>query len=128
ASYTREFGNNNAIRVQFDVPRAFPRLSPVAELQLLRITQEALTNVRRHAMATEVVVKLENTSQAVEMIVRDNGQGFTPSDFEESPTGYHGLNIIRERVEGIGGSLNISTAPGEGTELRVSLPIEKVRL
>ncbi len=128
ANYAREFGDNNGIRVKFNVSRPFPPLSPVAELQLLRITQEALTNVRRHAQATDVVVKLEKTSQAVEMLIKDNGQGFTLSDLEESPPGYHGLNIIRERAEGLGGSLNISTAPGEGTEVRVSLPIEKVRL
>ncbi|MBA7573125.1 hypothetical protein ES708_14920 [subsurface metagenome] len=128
ANYTREFGDNNGIRVKFNVSRPFPPLSPVAELQLLRITQEALTNVRRHAQATDVVVKLEKTSQAVEMLIKDNGQGFTLSDLEKSPPGYHGLNIIRERAEGLGGSLNISTAPGEGTEVRVSLPIEKVRL
>ncbi len=128
ASYIREFGANNGIKVHFDVPKAFSQLSPVAELQLLRIVQEALTNVRRHALATEVEVKLENTSEAVEMIVRDNGQGFTLADLEKSPPGYHGLNIIRERAEGLGGSLDISTAPGEGTALRVSLPTEKVRL
>ena len=128
ANYTREFGDNNAIRVQFNAQKAFPQLSPVAELQLLRITQEALTNVRRHAQATQIVVKLEKTSQAVEMLIRDDGQGFTLSDLEKSPPGYHGLNIIKERAEGLGGSLNISTAPGEGTEVRVSLPIEKVRL
>jgi signal transduction histidine kinase len=128
SNYTREFGDNNGIKVQFNVPKAFPRLSPVAELQLLRITQEALTNVRRHAMATEVGVKLKRTSDAVEMIVKDNGQGFDLSDLEKAPPGYHGLNIIKERAEGLGGSLSISTAPGEGTELMVSLPLEKVRL
>ncbi len=128
ANYTREFSANNGIPVQFNVSRAFPQLSPIAELQLLRITQEALTNVRRHAQATEVEVKLEHTSEAVEMIVKDNGQGFTLSDLEESPPGYHGLNIIRERAEGLGGSLSISSAPGEGTAVMVSLPTEKVRL
>jgi len=124
----REFGKKNDIQVQFDVSRAFPQLSPVAELQLLRIVQEALTNVRRHALATEVAVKLENTPQAVEMMVRDNGQGFTLLDPEDLPPGYHGLAIIRERAEELGGTLTLSTAPGEGTEVRVSLPIEKVRL
>jgi len=127
-NYTKEFGHNNGIRVQFDAPKGFPQLSPVAELQLLRIIQEALTNVRRHALATEVGVKLEKNPQAVELIIKDNGQGFVLSDLEKSPPGYHGLNIIKERAEGLGGSLNISTAPGEGTEVRVSLPIEKVRL
>jgi len=128
ANYTREFSDNNGIKVKFDVSRPFPQLSPVAELQLLRITQESLTNVRRHAQATEVEVKLGQTSQAVEMLIRDNGQGFDLSNLEESPPGYHGLNIIRERAEGLGGSLDISTAPGEGTAVMVSLPVEKVRL
>jgi len=127
-NYIREFGDNNGIKVQFDYPKPFPHLSPVAELQLLRIAQESLTNVRRHALATEVEVKLESTKEAVEMIVKDNGQGFSLSDLEESPPGYHGLNIIKERAETLGGNLNISTAPGEGTALMVSLPLEKVRL
>ncbi len=128
ANYIREFGANNGIKVQFDAPRPFPNLSPVAELQLLRIVQESLTNVRRHAQASEVEVKLEKTAEAVEMIVKDNGQGFTLADFEKAPPGYHGLNIIKERAETLGGNLNISTAPGEGTAVMVSLPLEKVRL
>ncbi len=71
---------------------------------------------------------METTGQAVEMLVKDNGQGFNLADLEKSPPGYHGLNIIKERAEGLGGSVDISTAPGEGTELRISLPAEKVRL
>jgi len=128
ASYTREFGDNNGIRVKFDVSRPFPLLSPVAELQLLRIAQEALTNVRRHAQATEVEVRLKSTGEAVELLVRDNGRGFLFTDLGEPHPGYHGLNIIQERAEGLGGSMDISTFPGKGTELKVSFPFEKVRL
>ena len=127
-NYIREFSSNNGIRIQFDAPKTFTRLSPVAELQLLRIAQEALTNVRRHAMANKVEVKLENTDEAVEMTIQDNGQGFNFLELEEAPPGYHGLNIMVERAEGLGGSVNVSTAPGEGTAIVVSLPIEKVRL
>ena len=127
-NYIREFSHNNGIRVNFAVPRPFTHLSPVAELQLLRISQEALTNVRRHALASEVKVTLETTGQSVEMSIRDNGQGFNLQDLEKIPPGYHGLNIIKERAEGLGGSLDIVTAPGSGTDIRVSLPIEKVRM
>lgn len=127
-NYIREFGSNNGIQVQFEVPKAFTKLSPVAELQLLRIAQEALTNVRRHAMASQVKVKLENTDASVEMTILDDGHGFDLLDLEKSPPGYHGLNIIKERAEGLGGSVNISTAPGEGTEIKITLPVEKVRL
>jgi len=127
-NYIREFSNNNAIPVKFTAPKSFTRLSPIAELQLLRITQEALTNVRRHSLANEVEVKLKNTSDAIEMMVRDNGQGFNLMDLANAPPGYHGLNIIKERAEGLGGSLNISTAPGKGAELIISLPLAKVRM
>ncbi len=128
SNYVWEFGNNNSILVRFDYSKPFPHLSPVAELQLLRIAQEALTNVRRHALATEVEVKLESDKQVIEMMVKDNGRGFALVDLDKSPPGYHGLNIIKERAESLGGSLNISTAPGEGTTLMVRLPLEKVRL
>lgn len=127
-NYIREFSHNNGIRVNFDVPRPFTPLSPVAELQLLRISQEALTNVRRHSHASEVEITLETTGQSVVMSIRDNGQGFNLQDLEKIPPGYHGLNIIKERAEGLGGSLDIVTAPGSGTDIRVSLPVEKVRM
>ncbi|MEE8413827.1 MAG: sensor histidine kinase [Dehalococcoidales bacterium] len=128
ANYMREFSSNNGIKVNFEHPRSFLRLSPVAELQLLRISQEALTNVRRHAGATEIEVKLESSNEAIEMIVKDNGAGFELTDLEDAPPGYHGLNIIKERAETLGGDFSISTAPGEGTALMVSLPLDKVRL
>jgi signal transduction histidine kinase len=127
-NYVREFSQNNGIPVNFDIPKSFTKLSPVAELQLLRIAQEALTNVRRHATANQVVVKLDSSNSSVEMTIKDNGQGFTLSDLEKSPPGYHGLTIIKERAEALGGTLLINTGPGQGTELKVSLPVEKVRL
>ncbi|MBI2980488.1 MAG: sensor histidine kinase [Chloroflexi bacterium] len=127
-TYIKEFASNNGLQVKFDVSRPFPQLSPIAELQLLRIAQEALTNVRRHAQASEIAVTLDKTGDAVEMIVRDNGQGFNLDNLEDPPPGYHGLNIIRERAEGLGGNLDISTGPGEGTAVTVTLPIDKVRL
>lgn len=130
SSYVKRFSQQCGIQVNFDVPRVFPQLSPVAELQLLRIAQEALTNVRRHALATEVAIELTDNSHAVLMVIKDNGQGFTmvETDSTSDPSGYHGLSIMKERTEGIGGKLDIATAPGKGTEIRVSLPIEKVRL
>ena len=127
-NYVREFSQNNGIPVDFDIPKSFSKLSPVAELQLLRIAQETLTNVRRHAMANQVMVKLSSSNSLVEMTIKDNGQGFTLSDLEKSPPGYHGLTIIKERAEALGGTLLINTGPGQGTELKVSLPVEKVRL
>lgn len=126
--YIKDFSEKNDIKVEFNIPGDFPRLSPVAELQLLRVIQEAMTNIRRHAQATEAVVKLESDRGAVELAVRDNGRGFSLKKYQDSYAGYHGMDVMRERVESLGGNMQILTAPGEGTEVRVNLPIEKVRL
>ncbi|MFC2003137.1 sensor histidine kinase [Chloroflexota bacterium] len=125
--YTTRFGDKNNIEIQSDFPSTFPQISPVAELQLLRIAQEALTNVRRHARATKVEVKLESNGRDVWMTIKDDGQGFTLPDETEVRPGHHGLNIITERAGLLDGSVDISTVPGEGTEIKISLPIEKVR-
>lgn len=128
SDYIKEFSGRAGIKVKTSFSRVLPGLSPVAELQLLRIAQEALTNIRRHSLATEVTVELQNDVSAIEMMVSDNGKGFDIAEYEEASAGYHGLRIIKERTEGLGGKLRISTAPGEGTEIKVSLPIEKVRI
>lgn len=127
ATYTEEFSRRYGIPVQFDAPKNPLKLPPVVELQLLRIAQEALSNVRRHSQATQVWVKLVNAPAGVEIAVRDNGQGFS-LDSEKDSLHHRGLGIMRERAESLGGTLTITTAPGEGTEIRVNLPGGKVRL
>ena len=127
-NYVNEFSSNNGIPVEFNVSKPFAQLSPVVELQLLRIAQEALTNVRRHATASGVELTLSNTGDEVEMIVKDDGKGFNLEELEKYTPGYHGLNIIKERAEGLGGNLLITTAPGQGTEVKINLPAEKVRM
>jgi len=127
-NYVQEFSSNNGIPVEFNVSKPFAQLSPVVELQLLRIAQEALTNVRRHAMASGVELTLNNSGDEVEMIVKDDGKGFKLEELEKYTPGYHGLNIIKERAEGLGGNFLITTAPGQGTEVKINLPAEKVRM
>ncbi|MBN2240837.1 MAG: sensor histidine kinase [Dehalococcoidales bacterium] len=127
-NYIEDFRGSNNLKVIFDHPKLFPRLSPVAELQLLRITQESLTNVRRHSGATGVEIILETDNDTVDMLIKDNGCGFSLNEIEDSIPGYHGLDIIRERAENIGGEVHISTEPGEGTALMIVMPLDKVRL
>ncbi len=125
AQYIGEFGERTGIRAEFAPPQTPLWLSPPAELQLLRIAQEALTNVRKHSQASEVEVRLENTSQGLEMVVKDNGRGFSTSDSELR---HYGLSIMRERAESLGGILAIISAPGQGTQVKVSLPWTRMRL
>ncbi|WP_239159117.1 sensor histidine kinase [Winogradskya humida] len=95
-----------------------PRHLPTAlEVVLLRTTQEALTNIRRHAEATEVTVVLAYAVGQVRLTVRDNGCGFTGGD---SP-GF-GLNGMRSRAEQAGGTLSVRSAPGQGTTVELEVP------
>ncbi|MDO8567772.1 MAG: ATP-binding protein [Dehalococcoidales bacterium] len=117
SSYTKELGKKTGSQVEFVVSQKLPALHPTAQLQLLRVAQEALTNVRKYAAATQIWVKLENTPQGVELLIKDNGRGFSPS--EQKGTG---LKIIEERVTSISGILTVTSSPGGGTEVRVRVP------
>jgi signal transduction histidine kinase len=90
-------------------------------IALFRIFQEALTNIARHAQATQVEIILEENFAKVEMEIRDNGKGISPGQLAASRS--FGILGIRERVHSLGGNLSISGAPGQGTVVRVSLPL-----
>lgn len=129
AEYLREFQQRTGIATELTVPEGEAHLSPVAELELLRIAQEALTNVRKHSGATKVRVSLKTSPDAVEMVVRDDGKDFPPEYLEgKAGQGQHGLNIMRERAESLGGTLTITSAPGQGAEVKAVFPPRGVRL
>jgi signal transduction histidine kinase len=98
-------------------------LSPDAEVTLLRVTQEALANVRRHANAGRVAVTLSYMDGEATLDVRDDGAGFVPSGDGHGRNGGLGLRGMRERVEALGGRLAVETAPGRGTTVAVTVPV-----
>ena len=98
------------------------QLPPAAEVQILRIVQEALLNVERHAEATEAWITLSSTRGTVDLTVRDNGRGLASDANGGRESGQHGLRVMRERAGSIGGTLDITSGPGQGTEVRVSVP------
>jgi signal transduction histidine kinase len=95
------------------------RLDRDLETVLYRVAQEALTNIVKHARAAHVWVSLSQAGDAVALEIRDDGVGFRP---EEAPTlvqeGHLGLIAMRERVETVGGTWELDSAPGEGTVVR----------
>jgi two-component system sensor histidine kinase DegS len=103
-------------------PRQLPQ---EAELMLFRITQEALTNVRKHSEATEVLVKLEFSEKSVKVVIQDNGRGFEmPSKTAEfTRIGKLGLSGMMERGQLLGGVLTVSSQPGKGTRLNIEAPV-----
>lgn len=103
---------------------AAPRLTPNAEVQLLRIIQEALANVRKHASATAAEVRLQPREGWLEANISDNGAGFAPEALGRPAAPRFGLSTMRERAEAIGGTLTITSAPGEGTTVLARIPLD----
>lgn len=103
------------------------RLLPEAEIALLRIAQEALANVRKHAGAERVMLTLSYLDDVVILDVVDDGRGFDHSTVKgevgAEDRGGFGLTAMRERVEQLGGELLVESSPGEGTTLAVELPL-----
>ncbi|MGH9179049.1 MAG: histidine kinase [Acidimicrobiales bacterium] len=98
------------------------RLGPDRERELLRIVQEALTNAVRHAGATSLEVVLAFGPGAVSATVRDDGRGFDP-EARAIRSRRLGLTSIRERAQAMGGRAVIESAPGQGTTVRVEVPV-----
>ena len=111
-----------AIAPRLDVGGAYRTLEPRMEREILRITQEALSNVLRHAEATETVVELHYDRDALRLSVRDNGRGFVV-DSAVAKQGHFGLLGMKERASSIDGSLEIASAPGEGSVVTLNVPL-----
>ena len=113
------------IGVSFSVQGAPRKIGNVLEHHLLRICEEALANVVKHAHATRVAVVLDFTSREVQLQIRDNGRGFEPISWEVSKRGHFGLLGIKERVASLFGMLSVDSATGRGTRLLVTIPTQR---
>jgi signal transduction histidine kinase/CheY-like chemotaxis protein len=100
------------------------RLPPEIEIACFRIVQEALTNVMRHADASQVFIELRHDAEDLHLAIRDDGLGFdVPAALAAAARGESvGLLGMEERVQLLGGRIEIESAPGQGTEIRVCLP------
>jgi two-component system NarL family sensor kinase len=113
-AFTAETGVRARVRLEgtVDLPQR-------VELELYRIVQEALANVRRHARATEVEIVLRGGPRTVRLAIRDNGSGF---DTAAIPAGHHGIVGMKERARLVGSRLRVASRPGSGTAVTVTVP------
>jgi len=119
AQYTSRY----EIETRLEKPdHPLPRLGPSIEMTFLRIAQEALMNIAKHAHASQVNLSLREEEATVCLTIRDNGMGMESWQQSNRP-GSHGLTIMRERAEAFGGTLYVNSAPGEGTTVEVMIPI-----
>jgi two-component system sensor histidine kinase DegS len=113
-----EFQGRNGIAVRVEVDGIDAGLSAAARASVLRITQEALQNVRKHAAATEVRIGLDGNR----LVIADNGRGFDVMRLASGASRNFGLQFMRERAELMGSELQIESRQGEGTRILLRLP------
>jgi len=111
-------GAQAGIEAHAEVTGTARRLPTGTEVVLLRVCQEALANVRKHAAAQRIRVGLCYTGTTVRLTVTDDGKGFDPA----AVNGGYGLKGMRDRVSQVGGTVEVTSAPGDGTEVRAEVP------
>jgi two-component system sensor histidine kinase DegS len=119
-----EFERDQKIHITVDTKGMERKLSSETQILLFRIAQEALNNIRKHAHASNVAIKLEGGADEIKMTVKDDGHGFKAPDKIEGmvSAGRLGLMGMHERARLLNGDLQIKSAVGEGTEISVRLP------
>ena len=117
----------SGLTVRLVAPAAGQRPSADLEIVCYRLTQEAVTNVLRHARARQVEVELLQDAEGLYLTIRDDGIGFDPAAAWQHTTdgGCLGLLGMRERVELVGGQFSLDSAPGQGTVVRASFPLSQ---
>lgn len=124
----KEFFNDYEAKYNFDIDfvvfGAEKKYDLTLEIALFRLVQEALTNVRKHAAVKKALVKLEHRGDMLTLVVKDNGLGFDPEAIEMAAGESYGIIGMKERVELLGGEIDILSAPGAGTQVIIKVPVE----
>jgi two-component system, NarL family, sensor histidine kinase UhpB len=116
-------GAQGGPRVRRDLQAELPPLSADVELVIYRVAQESLTNALRHSGAREVTLSLTADAENVALGVTDDGKGM-PTQLSRDSSGIAGM---RERALLVGGMLSVASVPGQGTEVRLTIPIDQER-
>jgi signal transduction histidine kinase len=114
---------DSGVEVQFDCDEAMGRLPKNLETAIYRVTQEALTNTKKHSGSNSARIELRKDSEKILLQIRDSGQGF---DTKGSRHGAFGLLGMTERVRLLGGTCSIRSQPGVGTQIVARFPIPQL--
>ena len=118
---TEQLHQNSLVEVSLDLPERLDEPPAHVRAELLQIAREALSNVARHARATEAAVRLSSSDTDLLLEIRDNGRGFDPATTPRE--GHFGLANMRDRAVGLGGTLLVESAAGGGTDIIVRIPV-----
>jgi len=119
--YVVAFARQTGLEPQLEITPSDFYTTPICALQLMRIAQEALSNVRKHAEAQHVYLSLQQCNDQLCLSIADDGKGFSLED-NTGRSRHYGLSSIRERAASLGGSVTIATRPQHGTRITVTIP------
>ncbi|MDJ0616962.1 MAG: sensor histidine kinase [Calothrix sp. MO_192.B10] len=114
----QECEKTNGIQINSEINLSYP-LSTEISTAIYRVIQEALTNISKHSHADKVRLILKEKTTGILVSIKDNGQGFNP---QENTTGF-GLQGMRERIEVLGGHLDLTSQPGKGCKIQFEIPL-----
>lgn len=125
SNYVQGYTHQSGIDARLEVEERASELTfaPAVELQLIRIVQESLTNIRKHAHAQHAVVRLGILDGHAEMRIEDDGSGFDPAHVARGDWPQFGLQSMRERAESVGGAFVVVSQPNRGTQIVVQIPL-----
>jgi len=116
------FRARTGFKIDFRCAVGVHNLPPLVERELYFSLREGILNAVRHSRASELHLTLTTTAQGCEARLRDNGVGFEPASGDNSS--HYGLRGMRERIHKIGGKINVDTAPGKGTDIKITVPLQ----
>ena len=117
-----DFERRTGVRVQIQVSREDLQVGKAVQLVAYRTTQEALTNIAKHAGANSVKIDLSDAEDVLTLEITDNGHGLSKSELEKSKA--FGIRGLRERAKTVDGWLDVSSRPGAGTSIILSIPLQ----
>ncbi len=122
--YVEDYRKQYGINAEFIFFGKQLRLPPATEIAMFRVVQEALSNVHKHARAKQVLIKIEQLAGQITILIKDNGSGFNIKTVEENKDREcYGLINMRERVQILKGEFKITSVPGKGTLINLSIPV-----
>jgi signal transduction histidine kinase len=127
--YLKHLSQDTDIDFHLDINAGELQLTAPIQLELLRICQEALTNIRKHSRAHNVEVKVKSVDKHLKVSIADDGCGFDAIAYygDGAEAKGHGLAVMRERAQSVGGNLVVLSQPGSGTEVKLSIPVRERR-
>jgi len=120
--YSEAFKEKTGLDINLVITGTERRLEPHREVLIFRAAQSLLRNVRDHAQATWVKIMLDMGEHLVRVSVEDNGRGFDPESISKDEAKKYSLPMLQERIEMVGGSMELESAAGEGTRVAFSIP------